>query len=527
MDSDPKAGTEERGRAVSKLLFFAALIALVAIMACGGDDPTEAPESTPASEPTAAPTAAPVAPATPRAEPTQAPAPTDTQAPAPTDAPVPTATTAPTAAPAPTATAAPMATPVSTAEPAPTEAMASSNVIRPLKLEDPLSIASELSEAELGCTAGVAPIERLLQIFDAPETGTPEELSQLFGCFEDETVLRMFLTQLIGLSGPLSEESSQCVRTGLAGMDVRSVMLSGSRGDPATAMVGSMSALFLTVSCLNDDEFATSAPALGFNPDDREGLNCLMEAMGGPEGFAASVAPGNQDAILALFGAAAQCGLEMEGAPGMMGGPSEVLPPTTGTEPGPGEGVDRQMDALAGVFAGLSDSELACIAGVGISPEMLQDPSVVDSATPEQQGQVLGCLENETVTSLFLSGFVGNPSQLSDETSACIRTGMEGIDLRSVMLAGSAGDEEAAMVGGMSAMLLTVSCMNDEEFAVSAPALGFNPDDREGLDCVMEQLGGPEGFAATLAPGDQSGIFALLTAAAQCGLEMQGAAPTS
>ncbi len=408
-------------------------------------------------------------------------------------------------------------------EPAPTEAMVSSNAIRPLQLEDPLSIASELTEAELACTAGVAPIDRLLQIFDAPETGTPEELSQLFGCFEDETVLRMFLTQLIGLPAPLSEETSECVRAGMEGMDPRGVMLAGSMGDPAMAMMGSMSAMFLTVSCLNDEEFATTAPSLGFSVEDREGLSCLMDAMGGPEGFADTMTLGNQDAILALFGAAAQCGVEVEGDPGMMGGPSEVMPPETG----PGEMIDGQMEALTAIFANLSDGEYACLAGAGISPEMLQDPSLVDVATPEQPGQLMGCLEDETLTRIFLSGFVGDPSQLSGETNACIQTGMEGVDLRSLMMSETGDDSEAAMVAGMSAMFLTVSCLNDEEFAAAAPALGFNPDDREGLNCVMEAMGGPDGFAATLASGDESGIFALFNALGQCGVDMTGMAPPS
>ena len=508
-----------------KLLLFVALVALVAIMACGEDEATEVPESTTAPEPTPAAAAAQPA-ATPQPAPTTAPQPTEAMQPQPTEAMAPAPTEAMQPAPTEAMAPAPTAPPVATQEPepAPTTAMDSGNMIRPLKLEDPLTIASELSEAELACTAGVAPIERLLQIFDAPETGTPEELSRLFGCFEDETVLRMFLTTLIGLSDPLSGETSQCVRDGMEGMDVRGVMLSGSMGDPAAAMMGGMASMFLTVSCLNDEEFAATAPGLGFTSDDREGLQCVMEAMGGPEAFAATLAPGDPDAILGLFGAAAQCGVEIEGDPGMVGGPPVEPPPTPGLGQGPEE---TQMMALAGILSDLSPGEQACMASAGISPEMLQDPSLIDSATAEQQGQVLGCLENDTLTSIFLSGFVQDRSQLSDDTNACINTGMEGVNLRSVMMSDTPGDEEAAMVAGMSAIFLTVSCLNDEEFAASASALGFSPGDRESLNCVMETLGGPEGFAAALAPGDQSAIFAIFGAAAQCGLQMEGLAPPS
>jgi hypothetical protein len=81
------------------------------------------------------------------------------------------------------------------------------------------------------------------------------------------------------------------------------------------------------------------------------------------------------------------------------------------------------------------------------------------------------------------------------------------------------------MIGSMSAMFLTMACLSDEEFTAAAPALGMSPDDRESLNCVMEQLGGPEGIAETLGAGDESSFMALFGAAMGCGLQMQGAAP--
>ena len=182
------------------------------------------------------------------------------------------------------------------------------------------------------------------------------------------------------------------------------------------------------------------------------------------------------------------------------------------------------MNALASVLAGLSADELGCLAGAGISPEMLQDPSAVDSATPEQQAQVMGCFNDETLTNLFLSGLVGDPSQLSPETSACIHSAMEDIDLRGVMMAGPSGDDQA-MVGGMSAVFLTVSCMSDEELEAAGPTLGMTPEDRDGLECLMNELGGPEGMAETLGAEDGSGFMALFGAAFTCGLDMEGFGP--
>ena len=500
---------------ISKILVFMASVALVAVLACGGDDETQAPAATAVPQPTAASVASPTS--TPSLAPTAAPGPT--AVPEPTEAPAATATPAPTETPAPEPTAA--------AE-APGE-MPSSSVIAPLLLDDPIGIATELSEGELACAVGVAPLDRLLQIFGAPDTATPDEQAQLIGCLEDETVLRLFLTELIGLSSPLSEESSQCIRTGLAGVDVRSVMLAGNEGDAEAAMVAGMSAFFLTLSCLNEDEWQAAAPSLGMAPEDREGLQCLLEELGGPEGFAEVLGSGEEGSIFALFGAAIGCGLEMEGGPGIIDGPTDIPPPMPGTEQGPGVGemTEMQMEGFSSIIAGLSNEELTCLAGSGVSPESMQDPSGLDFATPEQLAQIFGCFDDETVLNLFLNGLVGDPGQFSEETSTCIRTGMEEIDLRGVMLAGTAGDEEAAMVGGMSAMMLTLSCLNEEEWQATAPALGMEPGERENLQCVMDQMGGPEGMSDALVSEDGTGIMEFFGAAIACGLEMEGMSPGS
>ena len=470
---------------MSKLICFMALVALVALLACGGDDATEAPADTAASQSTSAPTA--------MVEPTATPAPTNT--PEPTNAPVPTEPPAPVAP----------------------------GQIRPLRLNDPLNVAGELSESELACASGVADLGRLLQIFSAPEQADPDELSQLIGCMEDETVLRMFITDLVGLEEPLSEEASACVRSGMDGVDARSATLSGMAGNAQAAMTGSMSSFLLVLTCLNDEEFAAAAPALGVPVEEREGMLCLLGEIGGPERFAAALSGQDEEAMFALLSASITCGLEMEGGPPP--GSTTIAPPTTmepetGTESGATTGMPG--DPFASVLAGLSDAEFACLAGTGITPEMLQDPAALDSATPEQQAQVLGCFEDETVTNLFLAGLVGDPSQLSPETSACIQAGIAGIDLRGVMAASSAGDDQAALVGGMSAMFLSISCLNDEELMAAGPTLGMTPEDRDGVLCVMEQVGGAEGMAAVLSAEDESGIMTLFGATFACGLDLEG-----
>ena len=81
------------------------------------------------------------------------------------------------------------------------------------------------------------------------------------------------------------------------------------------------------------------------------------------------------------------------------------------------------------------------------------------------------------------------------------------------------------MVGGMSAFFLSISCLNEDEFAAAAPALDMTPEDRDSLGCVLEQLGGPEGMAEVLSAEDESGVMALFGALLGCGLQMEGAGP--
>ena len=134
---------------------------------------------------------------------------------------------------------------------------------------------SELSDAEQSCLAGnVAPQVRAL-LGGAPDL--PEETAALIQCLEDETLLRLFLTGLIGQTGPLSAETSTCVRSGFANFDLRSVMLATpAKSNEAAAMAGSMAGFLLTLSCLSEEEWQAVGPTLGMGADDRDGLQCVL-----------------------------------------------------------------------------------------------------------------------------------------------------------------------------------------------------------------------------------------------------------
>ena len=155
-----------------KIWFFVVLVAAAAILACS--DPTPVPTNTP--------------------EPTPTPVPTNTPEPTPT--------------PVPTNTPALIATPEPTERASPPADRSVSGGIAPLTMDDPAALAEELSDSELACLAGNAETDRLLKLFASPELASPEEQTQLIECLEEETVLRIFLTGIIGETGTLSEETS-------------------------------------------------------------------------------------------------------------------------------------------------------------------------------------------------------------------------------------------------------------------------------------------------------------------------------
>ena len=171
---------------------------------------------------------------------------------------------------------------------------------------------SELSASAQSCLAENADPQRLMALFSNPEMAGPEEIEVLTQCLEDETLLRLFLTVLIGLTEPLSEETSMCVRDGFVGIDIRSILAGGMEGNEEAAMMGSMVSFLLTLACLNEGEWAAAAPALDMGPEDQQSFQCVMEELGGP-GEVASLLEPDAGPPIAFIGAAMKCGLQMEG----------------------------------------------------------------------------------------------------------------------------------------------------------------------------------------------------------------------
>ena len=273
---------------MSKLMPIGILLALGLLLAC----------SSPADEANSA--ATPAEPAIRAVQPTPTAAPTATL--------VPLRRSTPTPVPNPTPTRAAAATP--------TRPDTDTGVLAPFTAEDPRAFLSELSPTEQSCVSDSITHERLDALLKSLESDSappsPEEAAFLLQCLEQEAQLRLFLTGLFQQTGPLSVETSDCIRGGLAALDVEAILLSGV-GESAdeAALVGGMASFLVMLSCLNEEEWQAASPGLEMRPEDREGIHCLLEKLGGPEGVAAALQPTGEGPPVAFFSAAMECQLQM------------------------------------------------------------------------------------------------------------------------------------------------------------------------------------------------------------------------
>ena len=199
-------------------------------------------------------------------------------------------------------------------------------------------------------------------------------------------------------------------------------------------------------------------------------------------------------------------------------------PPKTTPESEPNGSIG--MNGTEFVMPELSGDEQSCLSEIGDPQHLLTMMNNPELASPEERDAVVGCLEHETLLKLFLKGFTDQTGPLSNDTSACVSTGFQDFDLRAMMLTNPEGSgEEAAMAQGMAGFLITLACLNEEEWQNASTVLELPPDGRESLQCVTDMLGGPEGVAASLEAKEGEPPLAFFNAAAECGLTMMGGPP--
>ena len=221
----------------------------------------------------------------------------------------------------------PANTPEPTATMAPTPATPSTptpSANPPLASQGQEALLSSLSEAELDCIDGNP--ERMIAALTGGAPASMEEQARLTKCLDDGTVDQLFIATIIPV--PLSQATSGCVMAELDVIDHRAVVTAGLEGDPQTAMAGSMAAFTVSVACLNDEEWAAAAPKLGMVPEDRDGMVCIMEALGGPTEMTSALTEAMEAEDVAegtaLFIAGLECGIEE--------GPEPAATPEPATE---------------------------------------------------------------------------------------------------------------------------------------------------------------------------------------------------
>ena len=462
---------------MSKLLIGALLLVMVSLVACFGEAAT--PEITETPEPTTA------------LEPTSTPTPTST--------PPPTSTPTPTATPDVEGSESRMA-PVGES-------------ITPLSLGDPQVFLTGLSDIERTCLLESFDLQGLFTVLQSPDLATAKQMQDLNLCIRDSTLLRLFLGSFVGPSGPLSPETSACLRTGFTGVDIRSMMMSEpTEEDQEMAMAGNTGAFLLAMSCLNDEEWAAAGVTLGMTPLDRQSQECAMEALGGQPGMTTALQSGDGIGFFAILRASLQCGVQMQGPAATVSTPS-----TSGL----GGIAPLSIEDPATLLSQLSAQEQTCISSRWNAEELNLIFNAPGFANPGEPEQILQCLSDDTVLRIFVTGTLALQQPLSAETSACIRGGMQGMDLRSMMASGIGGAEEPDQIEGMSVFFLTTSCLNETEWLAASGALQMDPGQRESMQCTVQEMGGPEAMAQALQSEDGTGIFSLMSAALQCGLQME------
>ena len=265
---------------MSKLIVLAGLmLSLSGTLACSDDDPPTALPPTATSSPTGT-------------------LPATTQA-----------TSIPSSSAIPTATA--TIVPTATAIPEENDSRPA-RAIAPLKVDDPQAFLSELSPGERSCLDdNDIGHEEIGQITRLTPGGSPDATAVIIGCLQDETVLRLFLTSLVGLTEPFSPETSSCIEEGLAPLDLRRLLVpSGTEDDPTNSLALGMIALNASVVCMNDDEWSTYAPRLGMQPEDRETTTCLFEELGGPAKLVEAMQAANLGEAEGFVSALEACGVE-------------------------------------------------------------------------------------------------------------------------------------------------------------------------------------------------------------------------
>lgn len=450
---------------MQKIILTTACVILVALAGCS--NPAQTPEAL-----------------------TPSPAPTPTRVPSPTQEP--TAAAASTATPARPPATKPTSMPVATTTPEPTVTSTPTparkddtptSVLSPLVLDDPMyddpeDVNALLSEAELACIKEVGPAMDRRWNWILPGSGDRKDRAKIIRCLDDEILARIFLADIAEGVGPLSIETSTCVRAAFNEIDPRSMMLAKVEGFPEDTLNSATTVHFVTMACLNDEEWETADRSLQEDARMREWMRCMMQKLGGPGEIATAMTRGEIDDQKVLADASEGCGEETGPIPGEAPSIPTATPESAPTSE-PGSIAPLDPDDSTDLLSRLTEYERDCITDLELLADFLSKPPRVDYEDVTQQ---IGCLGDETLLHLELARlawyFQDIGGELRAETAFCIMDGLKEISIG--ILIHEAHTAKPSLVRQMHNAFwdLTVFyCLSEEEAALAAPDLGITAEE--------------------------------------------------
>lgn len=212
--------------------------------------------------------------------------------------------------------------------------------------------------------------------------------------------------------------------------------------------------------------------------------------------------------------------------------PTADTPPSSSTSPVPTDGeplAPLPIDDANAFLSEVSEAERNCASAALNDDRLAGVLQAPDSADPAERSALLGCLEHETSLRLLLTPVLSATGPASPETSACLRESYADKDLNALMSSMFAGQEpgpasEAAEVAGMVTFMVSLSCLNEEEFEATAAAMGVAPGEYENFQCVLERVGGQDALTVLLTPAGEFPA-ALFEAVFACQLQIAGPPP--
>ena len=445
-------------------LLYCAIVATAAMLACTSPTPTPDPTATPAPTSTARQTATHIP--SPQLTATATPAPQPTLAPTPTAAPEPTAAAG---------------------------IVAPTGIIAPIDADDPQAFLSTLPAAEQTCLTENSDPMRAITLAGLPGAtiASPQAMAELIDCLGDDTLMRIFLSGMLVDVGPLSQDSSACIRAGFANLDLRPVIMAGDfAAGPGydlleqAALFGSLRPHLLALSCLSEAEWVAGLTYFAMPENHREILQCVRETVGGPAALAAALQPLDGPIPRAFMHAESRCLMLPIPQPAAADGEISLI----------------DTDNPQAFLSTLPAAEQACLTAHPNPMDALASlplaPLGAETDTPEPAAEVIACLGDDTLMQVYLSGIITKPASLSRGSSACIRAGFAGLDLRPVMLTGGVDGMSEADVSALAwAGFLLPLCLNDAERQAAFPYGGIPDAALAGQRCLMERLGGPAWLA--------------------------------